>query len=216
MGTLHTWADAPDPLALSCLLSSPAPSVGGGLCREDWLMGPQVALSNRSQANPAGRQGVDCLLGCPGRGRAGRRAWCPESGDTGQDPNCTIFCFDGVEGDLCPPPSGTVPRREPCREGRLTEVGEAQGLGSPSRGKAAVGQGLGGPRAGLPRGHDASPSQALQTTPPTLAILEGGAGRAAGSISGGPQNPTPGDGARALLSPSGSHSKVSELRFSHF
>ena len=194
MGTLHTWADAPDPLALSYLLSSPAPSVGGGLCREDWLMGPQVALSNRSQANPAGRQGVDCLLGCPGRGRAGRRARCPESGDTGQDPNCTIFCFDGVEGDLCPPPSGTVPRREPCRQGRLTEVGEAQGLGSPSRGKAAVGQGLGGPRAGLPRGHDASPSQALQTTPPTLAILEGEAGRAAGSVSGDPKTPRRGTG----------------------
>ena len=147
MGTLHTWADAPNPLALSCLLSSPAPSVGGRLCRDNWLMGAQVALSNRSQANPAGCQGVDCLLGCPGRGQAGRRAWCPELGDTGQDPNRTLFCFDGVEGDLCPPPSGTVSRREPCRQGRLTEVGGSVGPGKPLQG-----QGSHGPGAGRPKG----------------------------------------------------------------
>ena len=41
----------PDPLALFCLLSSPAPSVGGGLCPEDWLMAAQVPSGNRSQAD---------------------------------------------------------------------------------------------------------------------------------------------------------------------
>lgn len=48
----------PDPLALSCLLSSPAPSEGGGLGPKDWLMATQVPSGNQSQA--------DRLLGVPG------------------------------------------------------------------------------------------------------------------------------------------------------
>lgn len=97
-------------------------------------------------------------------------------------------------------PQGLFPGGNPADKAGPQGWGEAQGLGSPSRGKAATGQGPGGPRAGLSRGHDASPSQALQTTPPTLAILEGGAGRAAGNVSGAPQNPTLGDRAWALPS----------------
>ena len=185
MGTPHTWADAPDPLALSCLLSSPAPSVGGGLCRDDWLMGAQAG----------DEQGGG--HGARSRGTRGRTPIVPSS---------VLMGWRGTSALL---PRGPFPGGSPADKAGSRRWGEAWGPGSPSRGKAATGQGLGGPRAGLPRGHDASRSQALQTTPPTLAILEGGAGRAAGSVSGGPRSPTPGDGARALPLPSGSHSKVS-------
>lgn len=82
-----------DPLALSCLLSSPAPSVGGGLCHEDWLMGAQVPPGNRCQANPAGRQGVDHLLGVPGPGTSREEGMVPGVGGHGAGPQSYPLLF---------------------------------------------------------------------------------------------------------------------------
>lgn len=142
--------------------------------------------------------------------------WCPELGDMGQDPSCTLFsfCFEGAEGDLCPPPLGlwgTVPRREPCRQGRTTEVGGSAGPGSPSRGRGWAAQGQPShaamiPRRARPCGHH-------------WPCWSGRVGRAAGNVSGGPQSPALGDRAWALPSSAVAEQKpleVSELRFSHF
>lgn len=115
------------------------------------------------------------LAGDKQRGWGGARSW----GTQGRTPVVPSFpsVLRGKRGTSALLPwgcGGLFPGGNPTDQAAPWRWGEGQGLGSPSKGRTATGQGLGCTRAGLSRSHDASPSQALWTTLPTLAILEQG------------------------------------------
>lgn len=160
-----------------------------------------------------------------GRGQAERMGWCPELGDTGQDPSCTLFsfCFEGEEGDVCPPPlglRGTVPRREPYRPGSTIEMGGRAGPGKPLQGQDSL-----GPGDGLHEGRPLTQPRCLaepgpvdhpsNTGHPGAGGLEG----LPGTSRGDPKGPHRGTGrglCPALLSPSGSHLRCLSFAFPIF
>ena len=142
--------------------------------------------------------------------------WCPELGDMGQDPGCTLFsfCFEGAEGDLCPPPlglRGTVPRREPCRQGAPRRWGKRGAWEAPP-----------GAGAGLHKGRPRTQPRCLAEPGPADNTGHPGAGGLEGlprTSRGDPKAPHRGTGhglCPALLSPSRSHSRCLSFAFPIF